>query len=225
MTSATFAARASAGIPPSARDAQWGSITGPGRARRTAAKLVRTVERRYPVSSARRAVSVPGSAGRLLHPRRPNRCSRRSPGPSRPRPGAGRSLHRPRGVAQNRRTHSAAGPGCRPRRRPSRRTRPPDQTSPNHQRSPWSRTCRHHYSHRPLRPLLRSVRNRHSHSWLPSSRRPRLKSGLNHRPCPRSGPGHRLRSYSIRLHPRLGRHRQPRPQHRRHRSPRPPGPC
>jgi hypothetical protein len=282
MTSVTFAARALAGTPPPARDARPGGITGLGRARRTAAKPVRAVERRYSVRSATHAVSVPGPAGRLplwasrpnlsrpprpaspgrrprpgypsrrrrrsrapAHPpARPNRCSRRSPGPSRcPRPGvewsrhlprgalrsihrpgvtrsihgprgALQSLHRPRGALRNRRAHSASGPG----RRPPCRTRPPDQTSPDHQRSPRSRTCWHHYSHRPLRPLrpplrrlLRSVLNPHSHSWLPSSRRPRLKRGPNHRPRPRSGLNLRPRSSSSHPHPRLGL--------------RPPGPC
>jgi hypothetical protein len=70
MIFVTFAARASAGIPPLAWVARQGSTTSPGRARRTAAKPVWAAERRCPVSSARRAVLVPGPAGRS--PRRPS---------------------------------------------------------------------------------------------------------------------------------------------------------
>ena len=65
MTSVTFAARASAGIPPPARAGREGSTTNRW-ARRSAAKPARTVERRYPVRSATRAGSVPGSADRSL---------------------------------------------------------------------------------------------------------------------------------------------------------------
>ncbi len=254
MTSVTFAARASAGIPPPARAAREGSITG--WERRTAAKPARTVERRYPVRSATRAGSVPGSADRLLprsrrpglsrvsrpasaspsplpglrsrrqrnsrppghRPPRPNRCSRRSPGPS--RPGAGWSRHPPRGAPRNRRPHPAAGPG----RRPLRQTSPPGQRSPDHQQVPRLRTCWHHYSHPPLRIAL----NRRPHSGFPQSRPPCPSSGPSHRlrwrssrrRCLRCGLGRRLRPYSRRRpHPR------PRRQHLHRRSPRPPGPC
>jgi hypothetical protein len=211
MISVTFAARASAGIPPLAWVARQGGTTSPGRARRTAAKPVWAAERRYPVSSARHAVLASGTAGRSPpRPRRrirsrrpahrpdhPNHCSRRSPGPIRcPRRGAGwsrhlrrgalrnlhvlggvrrnlrllrgvrpdlrlprrarRNLRLPRGVVQSRRPAPAAGPG----RRPPRQSGRPRRRSPDHKRSPPSRTCWHRCSHR----LLRSVLNRHSHS-------------------------------------------------------------
>ena len=81
---------------------------------------------------------------------------------------------------------------------PPRRTSLPNQTSPDHQQSPWSRTCWHHYSLRPLRPRL----NR-SHSRLPPSRCPRQT--LIRQPSRRPS--------------------QPHPHHLHHRSPQPPGPC
>ena len=273
MTFATFAARASAGTPPIAWVARRGSTTSPGRARRTAAKPVRAAERGYPVSSARRAVSVPGHIGRLPlwshrrmrsrrqahRPDHPNRCSRRSQSPIHcPRPGSGwnrnlrrgapriyhlppgvrRNLRLPPGAVQSRLPPQAAGPGCRP----PRQFNPPGRRSPDHQTSPWLRTCWHRYSHRLLRPLrpLRPVLNRHSHSRLPSRLRPRLRptSGLSRRlrscssrrPHPRPSLSRRLPGparcrHQTSMRPPSRRPSQPRQQHLQHRSPKPPGPC
>ena len=239
------------GNPASSPGRMIGRHHGPGRARRTTAKPVQAVERRYSVSSATRAVSVPGPAGRLPPwAGRPNlsRPPRRRPGRRRRR-----SRARPRiAVPADLQARAAVlapgpdgaatvlvrspGPCTDPysRRSPEPRAvlalrpvaactvlvgapRPPDPLAadPDEPGSPAAlpgqpaHPTEHRPIHRrtpcvtrppapspePLRPLLRSVRNRHSHSWLPSSRRPRLKSGLNQRPRPGSGPSHALRSF------------------------------
>ena len=102
-------------------------------------------------------------------------------------PGVRRNLRLPPGAVQSRLPPLAVGPGCHPPRPSS----PPSRRSPDHPPSPRLRTCGHRYSHRPLWPLRpRPLLNRHSHSWLRSRRRPRLR--------PRSGWSRRLRSCSSR---------------------------
>ena len=81
------------------------------------------------------------------------------------------------------RSEPPAASGGRPGCHPPRPSSPPGRKGPDHQPSPRLQTCWHRYSHRPLL-------NRHSHSWLPSRRRPRLR--------PRSGWSRHLRSCSNR---------------------------